>query len=149
MHSQDEHLRLFRGILKRFFDFLLGSASTLFLSFSGFTKALILYVDGRYGLQDGHVEGRLAKLVEHEQMVGQVGKLRLEVEPVFLVTHKLVNRCVPVAIHTIVMRLDQVALNVVECFHLNSAHFLLASAGSHGRVFSAINELADDEDSHH
>lgn len=59
------------------------------------------------------------------------------------------DRGVAINVHAIVMRLDQVTLNVVESLHLNPAHFLAACPGPHRRVFSAIYELADGKDGDH
>ena len=53
---------------------------------------------------------------------------------------------VAVGVNTVVMRLDQVTLDVVEGLHLDTTHLGGAGAGTHGRVFSAVDELADDED---
>ena len=55
-------------------------------------------------------------------------------------------RGVTIGVHAIVMRLDQITLNVIEGFHLDAAELLFGGARSHRRVISAINELSDDKD---
>ena len=78
--------------------------------------------------------------------MGQIGKLSFKGKPVRFVPHKLVHRGVTVGVNAIVMRFDQITLNVIEGFHLDAAEILLGSAWSHGRIIGAIYELSDDKD---
>ncbi len=87
LHPQDKVLSFFSCIFN--FIFVAGavelqsivsvSFGRFFLTFSQF---LCLDINSSDGLQDGNIEGCLAKLVKHEKMVGQVGELGLESEPV-------------------------------------------------------------------
>jgi len=56
---------------------------------------------------------------------------------------------VAINVHSIVMGLDQVTLNVVESLHLDSAHLLAACPRPHWGVFSTIDELSDGKDGDH
>ena len=87
MHSKNEHLGLFRCIFDFFAHFLkLWIAfATIFLS--TFAKFLSLQVNGRDSLEYSDVERCLAKLVEHEKVMGQVSKLRFEGKPIRFVPH--------------------------------------------------------------
>ena len=82
-------------------------------------------------------------------MMGQVFQLGLKLVVIALVAHELVHGRVAIFVHAVVMGLDQVALNVIKSFHLNSAHLLLAGPRPHRRILSTIDKLANDEDGHH
>ena len=82
-------------------------------------------------------------------MMGQVFQLGLKLVVIALVAHELVDGRVAIFIHAVIMGLNQVALNVIESFHFNSAHLLLAGPRSHRRILGTIYELTNDEDGNH
>jgi len=59
-----------------------------------------------------------------------------------------VHRRVAIRVNAVVVGLDQVTLNVVESFHLDSTHFKFACPWSHRGVLSSVYELADSKDGH-
>ena len=75
----------------------------------------------------------------------KIRELRLECEPIGLVTHQLMHRSVTFVIHTVIMWVNQVALNVIEGFHFNAAH-LLFCAGAHRWIILPVNKLTDSKD---
>ena len=52
---------------------------------------------------------------------------------------------VALVVDPIIMRVNQVALNVVECLHFDTAH-LFARAGAHRGILSSVDKLADREE---
>lgn len=153
LHSLDQHLGLLCCILESFLVFLVDEVGPSW-------QALVIFLLRIFALSYGpslhdrdfflncHIQRRLPILVQHEEMVGKVGKLRLEGEPIWLEPHQLVHRGVAIRVHPIVVWVDQVTLNVVESLHLDATQLDLACSGSHGRVFGSIDKLADDEDCH-
>ena len=76
----------------------------------------------------------------------EVGKLVCESGVVGLVTHKLVHCRISVFIASVVVRVNQVALNVVESFQLDPADLLVVGVRPHVWVKQTIDGFANDED---
>ena len=148
LHPQDEILGLFCCVFDNVLKVVKSTRISTF-AFLALSEFLGLNVYSGDCFQDGYIKGCLAKLVDHKKMVRQISKLSFECEPIRLVTHQLMDCSVAVNVHTIVMGLNQVTLNVVESLHFNSAHFLTACPRPHRRVFSAIDELTDCKDGDH
>ena len=107
---------------------------------------LSLEVNGLDRLLDSDIERRLSVLVQHEEVVREVGQLVCESRAVGLVTHELMHCRISVLIASIVMGVDQVALDVVEGLQLDPADPRVVSVWPHVWVNQAINGLANHED---
>ena len=159
LHPLDEHGRLLRlffelvfGLLLRdiVLELLFGAPQTLNVLFGSRLLSSLFGTDVRSFncLKNGDIERRLPLLVQHEKMVWQVSQLSLKSKPVCFIAHQLMNGRISIRIHSIVMRVNQVALNVRECLHLDTAHLTLASARAHRRVLCPIDEFTNDKDGH-
>ena len=59
--------------------------------------------------------------------------------PVVFILHELMNGIIPILIHAIIMRINQIALDMVHRLHLNLAHLHLSCIRSHIRIMPPIN----------
>ena len=74
-------------------------------------------------------------------MVWEVSQLCLKFAPTLLVLHQLVHCVVAILVHSIVVRIYQVALDVIDSLHLDFAELCGSRIGPHIRVRRPINEL--------
>ena len=96
LHASNQQLRFFGGVVHRH----LGGLHVL-LAFH-----LLLGFKCTYRLENGHIQRGLAVLIQHEEVMGKVGQLGLEVVPVWLLEDKLVYGRVAFLVDAVVMRID-------------------------------------------
>ena len=107
LHSLNEELRLLSCVLD-IRRSTLGLVQFLRRAHLGFD------VNRLDSLLDGDIERSLPVFVKHEEVMWEVGELVCESYMVRLVTHKLVHCRISVFIASVVVWVNQVALDVVE-----------------------------------
>ena len=147
LHSLDQHHSLFGFFFKFNFSIDLLLLKLLVIAALVLLSLLSCLLGFELGsgkcLDDGDIEGSLTLLVQHEEMMGQISKLSLKLEPVLFISHQLVDSCVAFGVDAIIMRVNQVTLNVAESLEFDPAHLLGTSSWSHGRIFGAVDEFTD------
>jgi len=96
-------------------------------------------------LLDSDVQRCLTKLVKHKQMVWELIYLGLKALIVRIESSQLMNSCISVIIHPIIMWVNKIALDAREGFLFNTCKVNARCSWSHGWLLSVINELSDDE----
>lgn len=80
-------------------------------------------------------------------MVWELIYLSLKALVVRIEPSQLMNSCVAVIVHTIIVWVDEVALDARESFFFNSGKVDARGPRSHGWLLSIVNELSDSENS--
>ena len=96
-----------------------------------FGLSLLLGLNCTDSLLDRNIQRCLAILIEHEQMMRKVLKLRLEIIPVRLIVDELVHGCIAVLVKSVIMGVNEVAPNVVDGLQLALREMLVGRLGSH------------------